>query len=107
MLFWLLEGAVFTVFLYLTLNASEEPFYMYDQIKYNKTHLYSWRIFIVIAALNVLLITLTHALQLSLKWLSFTAIKGYLLIISFIVLFLLTSEFYQFYHIVGFYNNLF
>ena len=40
-IFWLIESGVFLTFFYLTLNASEEPTYMYDQMKLYKTHLFS------------------------------------------------------------------
>jgi len=105
-LFWLLESAIFTIFLYLTLNASEEPFYMYDQIKYNKTHLYSWRAFILLAVLYLFLILFTYMCQYSLKWTSFSTTKIYLILITLLLLFLVSGEFYQFYHIIGFYTNL-
>jgi hypothetical protein len=40
-LFWLIEITTFSVFLFLTINASQESFYMFDQISIFKTHLYS------------------------------------------------------------------
>jgi len=79
---------------------------MYDQIKYNKTHLYSWRLFIFIATLNFFLLTFTFYLQYLVKWSSFSILKNCLFIITILLLFLVSGEFYQFYHIVNFYNNL-
>jgi hypothetical protein len=35
------EAFLFVIFLFLTLNAAEEPVYMYDQAKVYKTHLFS------------------------------------------------------------------
>jgi len=34
----MIEGGVFVVFFFLTLNATEEPVYMYDQMKLFKDH---------------------------------------------------------------------
>ena len=46
-IFWVIEAGTFSIFFYLTLNASSEPVYMYDQIKIYKTHLFSWRWFLI------------------------------------------------------------
>ncbi len=106
-LFWLLESAIFTIFLYLTLNASEEPFYMYDQIKYNKTHLYSWRSFILLSTLYLLLILSLYSIQYLNKWALFSNLKPYLLFTTFVFIIIICGEFFQFFHIVNFYTNLF
>ena len=40
-IFWAIEGCIFVIFLYLTLNANQEPVYMYDNSQIYKTHLFS------------------------------------------------------------------
>ena len=41
MVFWIIEGCLFSVFVYLLLNANQEPIHMYDNLQVYKTHLYS------------------------------------------------------------------
>ena len=44
-IFWAIEGSLFTCFVYLIFNASQEPLHVYDNIQIYKTHFYSWRFF--------------------------------------------------------------
>lgn len=67
-LFWLIETSVFVTFLYVTFNASQEPFYMHDQIKVFKTHLFSWRYLLLKVIAVAVLIVLSYCLLLFLKW---------------------------------------
>lgn len=105
-LFWLLEGATFGVFLFLTINSSQESFYMFDQINIFKTHLYSWKFFFLKIFPLVILILLTYFLMISLKWNLFAKHSIWLLILTLFLTYTVWLEFYQFYHVVNFYGNL-
>jgi len=104
-LFWLIESGVFLVFFYITLTAPEEPVYMYDQIKGFKTHLFSWRLFIIKLVPIFSLIMLSYFLILNLKWTSFSKQVPILITITFILIYVFWLEFYQFFHIINYYEN--
>lgn len=104
--FWLLEITLFTLYLYLTLNASQEPNFMYDQIAVFKTHLFSWRWFLLKLIPVVALIIIGYVALLSLKWNLFAKNSALLLALTLILLYAVWLEFYQFFHIVNFYGNL-
>lgn len=105
-LFWLIESGVFVVYFYLTMNASEEPVYMYDQLKLYKTHFFSWRLFIIKLVPVVTLIIMGYYVQLSLKWSVFGKQNIFLLAITLLLIYVFWLEFYQFFHIINFYGNL-
>lgn len=105
-LFWLIESGVFATFFYLTLNASEEPTYMYDQLKLYKTHLFSWRWFLIKLIPMLSLIIIGYFTQLSLKWNLFSKQSSLLLLLTLIIVYLVWLEFYQFFHVINFYGNL-
>jgi hypothetical protein len=105
-LFWLIESGVFLTFFYLTLNASEEPVYMYDQMKLYKSHLFSWRWFLIKLIPMVSLIIIGYFFQLNLKWNLFLKQSAILLLLTLIVVYLVWLEFYQFFHVINFYGNL-
>lgn len=105
-IFWLIEFSTFSVFLYLTLNASAEPVYMYDQIKIYKTHLFSWRYFLPKLIPAVAIILLGYYLLLTLKWNLFNKQSTVLIIITLLLLYTLWLEFYQFFHLINFYGNI-
>ena len=105
-LFWLIESGVFVVYFYLTMNASEEPVYMYDQLKLYKTHFFSWRLFIIKLVPVVTLIIMGYYVQLSLKWSVFGKQNVFLLAITLLLIYVFWLEFYQFFHIINFYGNL-
>lgn len=105
-LFWLIETGVFLTFFYLTLNASDEPVYMYDQMKLYKTQLFSWRLFIIKIIPVIILIIIGYFLQLSLKWSSFNKQSTLLLLLTLLLIYIVWLEFYQFFHIINFYGNL-
>jgi hypothetical protein len=105
-LFWLIESGVFLVFFFLTWNAPEEPIYMYDQIKLFKTHLFSWRVFLLKLIPVVTLVILSYYLLLSLKWTTFTKQVPTLVAITLLLIYVFWLEFYQFFHIINFYGNL-
>lgn len=105
-LFWLIEGGTFIVFLFFTVNASQESFYMFDQISYFKSHLYSWKLFFTKIFPIVLLIIFSYLLMLSLKWNIFSKHSIWLLLITFFLTYVVWLEFYQFFHVLNFYANL-
>ena len=106
-LFWLIESGVFMVFFYLTINSSNEPVYMYDQIRPLKTFLFSWRLFLLKVFPVVFLILLGYFLHLSLKWNLFNKQSAIILAITLLIIYIVWLEFYQFFHIINFYGNLF
>lgn len=106
-LFWLIETGVFLTFFYLTLNASSEPVYMYDQIRPLKTFLFSWRLFLLKIFPVILLILLGYFLHLSLKWNIYNKQSAVILSITLLIIYLVWLEFYQFFHVINFYGNLF
>lgn len=105
-IFWLLETCLLLVFVYLTFTASQESFYMFDQIQVYKTHLFSWRLFLYKNIPVIILISIGYFLVLTLKWNTFSKHSIWLLCITFILTYVIWIEFYQFYHIVNFYGNL-
>jgi len=104
-LFWLIEAATFSVFLFLTINASQESFYMFDQISFYKTHLYSWKFFLLKLFPIVILILLTYFMLVSLKWNLFSKNIFFIVFITFNLTYIVWLEFYQFIHILNFYGN--
>lgn len=105
-LFWLLETCLLMVFVYLTFVASQESFYMFDQIQIYKTHLFSWRLFFLKIIPVVILVVACYFLLLMLKWNTFSKYSILLLICTAFLTYVIWIEFYQFYHIVNFYGNL-
>lgn len=103
--FWLIEASLFTVFVYLIFNASQEPMYVYDTIQIYKTHFYSWRFFLCKIILSSLLITFTYMLLLACKWNSFSKNNSYVLIITIILLYVSWLEFYQMFHLMNSYGS--
>ena len=105
-LFWLIEASTFLVFLFFTINSSQESFYMFDQISIFKSHLYSWKLFFLKIFPIILLIILSYFLLLSLKWNVFSKHSVWLLFITFFLTYTVWLEFYQFFHVLNFYSNL-
>jgi hypothetical protein len=106
-LFWLLEGFLFIIFLYLTINASAEPFYMYDQIQIFKTRLFSWRFFIFKLLPLTFLIVISYIYLLSVRWTTFSKNILFLISLTGVLTYIVWIEFYQFFHILNFYGNLY
>jgi len=104
-IFWAIEGSLFTVFVYLIFNASQEPVYVYDNIQVYKTHFYSWRFFLIKIILSSLLIILTYMLLLSIKWNTFSKTNNLALFITVILLYVAWLEFYQLFHLMNCYGT--
>ena len=106
LIFWSIESGTFLVFFYLTLNAPEEPVYMYDQIKLFKSHLFSWRLFLLKLVPVITLIILSYYLLLSLKWSTFSKQSLWIVVLTLLLIYVFWLEFYQFFHIINYYGNL-
>ena len=104
-IFWAIEGSLFTVFVYLIFNASQEPVYVYDNIQIYKTHFYSWRYFLIKILLSTIVIILTYILLLSIKWNTFTKTNNIALFITVILLYVAWLEFYQLFHLMNCYGT--
>ena len=104
-IFWLIESSIFLIFFHLTLNASEEPVYMYDQAKVYKFHLFSWKYFIQKLFIPLSLIIFGYYLKNLLKWNLFSKQVCILMWISFSLFYIFWLEFYQFFHIINYYNT--
>lgn len=105
-IFWAIEGSLFTCFVYLIFNASQEPLHVYDNIQIYKTHFYSWRFFLIKILLSSLLIILTYILLLSIKWNTFTKTNNLALFITVILLYVAWMEFYQLFHLMNCYGTI-
>jgi hypothetical protein len=104
-LFWLIEFSLFSVYIYLTFNANQESFYMFDQIQAFKTHLYSWRLFLLKLFPLTLLLIVGYLFLLSMKWNILSKHTVWLLFITLLLVYIVWVEFYQFFHTVNFYGN--
>jgi hypothetical protein len=105
-LFWILEFCVFGVYFYLTINANQESFYMFDQIQVFKTHLFSWRLFLIKLFPLTFLLIFGYLFLLSLKWNLFGKHVLWLSLITVLLTYIVWVEFYQFFHVVNYYGNL-
>ena len=105
-IFWGIEASLFTCFVYLIFNASQEPLHVYDNIQIYKTHFYSWRFFLCKVLLSSLIIIMTYILLLSIKWNTFTKTNNISLFITIILLYIAWMEFYQFFHLMNSYGTI-
>lgn len=106
-LFWVLEIFLFSIFMYLTLNANAESFYMADNIQFYKTKLFSWRVFIYKLFLVSFLILCLVNFLLLLKFNTFYKNIIILLLLTIIIVYLFWIEFYQFFISTTFYSNIY
>jgi len=104
-IFWLIEFSLFIIYLYLTINANQESFYMFDQIQVFKTHLFSWRLFLFKLFPITLLLISSYLFLLSLKWNILNKHLLWLSTISVLLIYTVWTEFYQFFHVINFYGN--
>lgn len=103
-IFWLIEASFFVVFMYLTLNASQEPVHVYDNVQMYKTHFYSWRYFLSKIIISTLLIVFTYLLLLTIKWNTFSKANNIVFTITLILFYITWLEFYQFFHLMNCYG---
>jgi len=104
-LFWLIEFSLFSVFFYLTLNANNESWYMYDQLQVFKTGLFSWRSFLMKIFPLTLLLLCGYLFLLTMKWNIFNKHSLWLLLLTVLLLYIVWVEFYQFFHVINFYGS--
>lgn len=106
MIFWLIESFLFLIFIYLTVNANQEPVYMYDNLQIYKTHLFSWRMFLLkIVPVTIVVITM-YFLLLFVKWGVFSKSDTIVFFITLLLIYIVWLEFYQFFHVLNYYGNL-
>lgn len=103
-IFWLIEASLFVVFIYLTLNASQEPIHVYDNVQIYKTHFYSWRYFLVRIITSTFLVVFTYLLLLGVKWNTFSKSNNVVFSITVLLLYVAWLEFYQFFHLMNYYG---
>lgn len=103
-IFWALEGFLFVVFLYLTILANQEPFFMYDNIQFFRNYSYSWRYFLSENFLVLVIVALIYYTLIRQKDMIFSKSNIFIIITSLIYFNLTYLEFYQFYYTVSFYN---
>jgi len=101
-IFWMLEFYTFFCFVYLTLMASQEPFFMYDNAQIFKTHLFSWKYFLLKMFPFTALILLTYFTVLSTKWSTISKLDLFLITITLLLVYIAWLEFYQFFHVVSY-----
>ena len=105
-IFWLLEGFLFVIFLYLTVFANQEPFYMYDNSQFFKNFNYPWRVFLQEVTVLILIIILLRFAVIRLKDTAPLKLFLVIYIISLLAIIIAWSEFYQFYYTLNHYNNI-
>jgi len=105
MCFWVIEGFLFTIFLYYALNASSEPLFMYDQPGLYTAQLQVINEFIASTAFVVLAILLLVHIIITIKFSTFRQTSVYLLALTCILVYFLVVESYQFYYLVNFYDD--
>lgn len=105
-IFWLLEGFLFCIFLYLAVFSSQEPFFGYDNPQFMKDFTYPWRLFIQETSMLIFIIMIVRYALVRLK--DIAPFKLYTIILVTTILFLSMAwgEFYQFYYILNHYNAL-
>ena len=105
-IFWGIESILFLFFIFYVLNASQEPSYMYDFVQLNKTHLFSWKLFLNKLIPTAFLIIFSYILLFSLKWNTHTKHMWILVVNTIILTYVVWVEFYQFFFTITWYGDL-
>lgn len=105
-IFWLLEGYLFLVFLYLAVFANSEPYFMYDNMQAFKTLIYPWRLFVQESVALIVIIVILRYSLIRLKDMTPTKLYVMVLSVTTIMLFMTWSEFYQFFYTLNHYNSI-
>ena len=79
---------------------------MYDYIQIYKTHLFSWRLFLIKVLPVTLLLFLGYFLLLNLKWSIFSKNRLIVVLLTLLIVYIFWLEFYQVFHLLQFYGNL-
>ena len=103
MCFWMIEGFLFIIFFYYLLNASSEPYFMYDTYGLYINQLLIIKNFLLNAFLVVITINLFIFILINTKFSTFKKNTYLLIIITLILLYLLFVESYQFYYLLNYY----
>jgi hypothetical protein len=98
-IFWLLEGFIFAIFIYVTLNSSSEVAYSFDPQVFFKLHFFSWKIFIFKLIFIKLILVFLYIIFLNLKKNSINFFFFFL--ISALVIYLFFIEFCQFFQFLN------
>ena len=104
-IFWIIEGSLFAIFIYLIFNASQEHLQALDTSSIYKTHFYSWRYFFVKIIISSLIIILVYSLLLSVKWNTFTRSNNIAILVTSLLLYMVWLEFYQLHYLICCYNT--
>ena len=104
-LFWLIEGGLLFVFVFLTLNSNSYLYNVVDQTQLFKTHLFSWKIFLLKIFPTTFLLLLTYVFLLNNKWQPLNKNIFFIIPITCLLLYIIWVEFYQFYHVMNFYTS--
>jgi hypothetical protein len=105
-LFWVLEACLFVVFMYLSLNASAETFFVTDEIQIFKNKLFSWRFFLVKLLPCTFILVVGYIQLIYLKNTVFSKTTATMLLITMSLSYIVWLEFYQFYHVMNYHGNL-
>jgi len=84
----MLEFYTLTVFFYLTLMAYQEPFLMYDNAQIFKTHLFSWKSFLLKIFLITVIIVFTYFILIATKWTTTSKLDLLLSIVTLLLIYL-------------------
>lgn len=104
-IFWIIETFLFLIFIYLTVNSNQEPFYMYDNIQAYKKHLYSWRPFLFKLLFMYFFIFINYYVLINLKYLHTKKLIIIILSTTFFLIYFIWLEFYQFFYVLSYYWN--
>ena len=105
-IFWILEGFLFCVFLYLAIFSSQEPFFGYDNPQFMKDFTYPWRLFTQESSMLIFIIIIVRYALIRLKEISVFKLYTVVLITTILFLSMAWGEFYQFYYVLNHYNAL-
>jgi len=101
MIFWLIEGFLFSLFFYYFLNSSQEPLYMFDYANLNQEFLIQLKISYKNLVLLNIAIWLSFFLLLSINYYIYFQNLLILIIIFLIIVYMLYIESYQFVYIIS------
>ena len=105
-LFWLIEGGLLLVFVFLILNSNVYLYNGVNQMQIFQTHLFSWKIFLMKLMPTTILLLTTYLFLLNNKWQPLNKNIFLIIFLTFLLLYITWVEFYQFYHLMSYYNNL-
>jgi len=105
-LFWLIEGGLLLVFIFLILNSTVYLYNGVNQMQIFQTHLFSWKIFLTKLIPPTILLLTTYLFLLNNKWQPLNKNIFLIIFLTSLLVYITWVEFYQFYHLMNYYNNL-